>query len=117
MFPHASHGIFREDFDAHFHRSVERAIDVSFEDNQVSHSDGIQKIQVIHRRRNHLAMAVPVRGYRAGDVDHVHYAPAQNISEEVRVLRKHKFRHFGARSADRPARQQFLRLSLWFRLY
>jgi hypothetical protein len=90
---------------------MERAINMSFEDDQIAHADGIQKIQMIHRRRNHLAMAMPVRGDCARDVDHVHDSAAKNISEQVRVLRKHKFRHFRARSADRPAWQEFLRFS------
>ncbi len=98
-------GIFREDIYTHFHRGVKRAIDLCFENNQIPHAHRIQKVQVIHRRRYHLPMAVPVRSDCAGNIDHVHHSPAQNIPQQVRVLRKHKLRHFGARSAHRSARQ------------
>jgi len=80
MFARSGNGIFREDVNSYFYRRMERTIDLRFEDNQVSYTHGIQKIEVIHRRCNHLAMAVPVRGDGTRDVDQVHHSSAQNIS-------------------------------------
>ena len=62
---------------------------------------------MIHRRGDGLEMAMPVRGDGPGDVNQMHHAPAQNISQKIRILRKHKLDHFGARGANRPARQRF----------
>ena len=114
MFPFSLGVIFRKHFDAHFDGSMKRAIHLRFEHDKFTQADGVEKIQVIYRRRNHLAVAMPPRGDRAGNIDQVHHASAQNVPKKIGVLRKHKFNHFGARCADGPARQCVPRASLLF---
>ena len=82
------------------------AIYLRFQHDEFTQADRVKKIQMIHRCCDHLAMAMPVRGDRAGDIDEVHHAPAQDVPQKICVLRKHQPDHFGARSTDRPARQR-----------
>ncbi len=58
---------------------------------------------MIDRCRHHLAVAMAVRGDRAGDVDQVHDAAAENVPQQIGVLGEDKFGHFRARRADGTA--------------
>ena len=53
--PFAGKNIFRENLHAHFHRSVEHAIDAGLQHHPFPHPDRKAKIQIIHRGRHHVA--------------------------------------------------------------
>ena len=54
------------------------------------------KIDVVHRSRDHMRPSVPVGRHRAHQIDIVHEPPAQQIAQRVGVVGQDQFRHLRA---------------------
>jgi hypothetical protein len=105
VFPFASQNILRKYFHSDLHRSMEGAVQTCLQHDYFADADRVTKIDVVHRRGHRHGTAVPVRGNSRRDIYKVHDPAAQDIAEDVGVLRKHYLRHFRAGSAYRLARQ------------
>ncbi len=96
VFAVSGNEILRKNLDTHFDRGRERAIHLSLENDKFAHANRVEEIQVIYRGCYRLPVAVAVRGNGPGNINQVHDASSQNITECIGVLRKDHFDHFGA---------------------
>src|SRR5207302_1940675 len=60
--------IFHPDFDSHFHRSVEDAVDGRTKNHQISDMHGSPKIEVIDGSGDDVVAGVAMRRHRAGEI-------------------------------------------------
>ena len=62
-------------------------------DDQVADLDRMEELQAVHGRRDEQRPGVPVRGYRAGDVDEVHDRAAEDETQRVGIVRQDDLHH------------------------
>jgi len=100
MFSLSSKNILRKNLHAHFHRSTKHPVHAGFQYDELAHANGKSKIEIIHRRRNHMAVRMSMCGNRARNVDQMHHASAQHIPQRIRIIRQHRFHHLRLRRAN-----------------
>ena len=64
------------------------------------------KVDMVHRRRNHMRARMAKGGHRPNQIDKVHQPPAQQVAERVRVIRQNQFRHLRLRLSDGAHRKR-----------
>ena len=69
----------------------------------------LPEINVINRRRHHMAVRVPVRRQRASYIDQVHQPSAQQVTQRVGIVWQDNFRHLRLRFMHRSRLQDVYR--------
>src|SRR6267142_420928 len=110
MLPLSRHRILRKDLDAHLHRSMKNAVDLRLQIHNLAQIHRVPKINVVHRRRHHIAVRMPVRRQRCSHVNKVHHLSAEKFPQRISHRRQNDFRHLRTRGADWLPRQLRLKL-------
>jgi len=96
VLPFAGQNILRKYLYADLHRSMKGAVQTCLQHDYLADADRIPKIDVIDRGGHGHGTAVPVRCDGGSDIYKVHDPAAQDIAEDIGVLREHHLRHFRA---------------------
>jgi len=89
--------VFGKHFHADLHRCMKCAIQARLQRDYLADTNRITKIDVIDRGRYGHRATVPMRRYCRRYIHQVHDAAAQDIAEDVGILREHDLRHFRPR--------------------
>src|SRR5579864_9639246 len=84
---------------------MENAVHGGLQDHQVAHVHGNQEIEVVNGSSDDIVAGVAVGGERAGQVNPVHQAAAQQGVERVGIVGQNNFRHLRLRVLYRPGSQ------------
>src|ERR1700719_4152403 len=96
----SGHRILRINLHPHLHRSMKNAVDLRLQIHNLAQIHRVPKINVIHRRRHHIAVRVPVRRQRCSHVNKVHHPSAEKFPQRISHRRQNDFRHLRTRCAD-----------------
>src|SRR6266571_2953664 len=101
----AGHRVFRIHLHSHLHGRMEDSVHLRMQHHYFAKIYGISKINVVHRRRDDIPVRMPVRRQRCRHVHQMHYLPAQQLPQRIRLRRQNDFCHLRSRRAHRLSRQ------------
>jgi len=101
--------VFREDFHADFHRSIEDAIDLGFKNDDFPNAHLIAKVDVVDGGGDYVTVRMAAGGHCGGHVNQVHDVTAKEFSERVGISGENDFGHFRTRCTHRFAFEWGLR--------
>ena len=93
--------VFDPHLNTYFDRCVEGAVDAGLENEQVADVHMLDEVDMIHGRGDDVSARMTICGDGTNDVDEVHEATAEEVSEGVGVVGKDDLGHLGLGACNR----------------
>jgi hypothetical protein len=106
VLPHTGEEILRLDTHSNFHRRFPDEIHARPHDHEIADVDWLTEIDAIDRSCDTRCARMPHGGHRGGCVHHGQNDAAEDVAEDVSVLRHHYLRRLVARLRNRPRRRR-----------